>query len=263
MNPSPALFLFLLLSAINPSTGDEILFLPRQLISHHHAVAGGDEPADLQLRCASRRFAGEANNLAPWKAVPSECGGYVREYMTGKAYGYDLEIAASESAAFARSVPLANDGKDAWVFDVDETLLSNLPYYADHGFGLELFNGGEFDKWVERAVAPAVKYSLNLYMEVLSLGFKIFLLTGRSEAHCAVTIANLKTAGFRDWERLILRGASDQRKSAKLFKSEKRSEIAADGYRIHGNSGDQWSDLLGSNAGNRSFKLPNPMYYIP
>ncbi|PKU74023.1 Acid phosphatase 1 [Dendrobium catenatum] len=48
-----------------------------------------------------------------------------------------------------------------------------------------------------------------------------------------------------------------------LYKSEKRSEMVADGYRIHGNSGDQWSDLLGSNTGNRSFKLPNPMYYIP
>ena len=36
-----------------------------------------------------------------------------------------------------------------------------------------------------------------------------------------------------------------------------------EGYRIHGNSGDQWSDLLGSAMAARSFKLPNPMYYIP
>lgn len=36
-----------------------------------------------------------------------------------------------------------------------------------------------------------------------------------------------------------------------------------EGYRILGNSGDQWSDILGFSMSNRSFKLPNPMYHIP
>lgn len=58
------------------------------------------------------------------------------------------------------------------------------------------------------------------------------------------------------------RGLDDHGKTATVYKSEKRSEIVADGYRILGNSGDQWSDLLGSSLSNRSFKLPNPMYYI-
>ena len=50
---------------------------------------------------------------------------------------------------------------------------------------------------------------------------------------------------------------------ATLYKSEKRDEMVKEGYRIRGNSGDQWSDLLGSSISQRSFKLPNPMYYIP
>ncbi|KAI0529224.1 hypothetical protein KFK09_001771 [Dendrobium nobile] len=137
------------------------------------------------------------------------------------------------------------------------------PYKAKIEAILELFNGHEFNKWVEKGVAPAINSSLKLYMEVLDLGFKIFLLTGRSEAQRAITADNLNSVGFQDWEKLILRGTGDERKSAMLYKSEKRSEMVADGYRIHGNSGDQWSDLLGSNTGNRSFKLPNPMYYIP
>jgi hypothetical protein len=48
-----------------------------------------------------------------------------------------------------------------------------------------------------------------------------------------------------------------------MYKSEKREEMVKEGYRIRGNSGDQWSDLLGSAMSERSFKLPNPMYYIP
>ncbi|KAE8798867.1 chromatin assembly factor 1 subunit FSM [Hordeum vulgare] len=30
---------------------------------------------------------------------------------------------------------LAGNGKEVWVYDIDETTLSNLPYYAKHGFG--------------------------------------------------------------------------------------------------------------------------------
>lgn len=58
------------------------------------------------------------------------------------------------------------------------------------------------------------------------------------------------------------RGPSDQGKPAIVYKSEKRTELQDEGYRIHGSSGDQWSDLLGFAIARRSFKLPNPMYYI-
>ncbi|MQM00580.1 hypothetical protein Taro_033315 [Colocasia esculenta] len=93
------------------------------------------EEEDLRLRCNSWRVAGEANNLAPWRTVPWECSGYVKAYMTGRAYQFDLELVAREAGAYAGGIYLAEDGRDAWVFDVDETLLSNLPYYADHHYG--------------------------------------------------------------------------------------------------------------------------------
>jgi predicted secreted acid phosphatase len=37
--------------------------------------------------------------------------------------------------AYAEGLKLASNGKEVWVFDIDETSLSNLPYYAKHGFG--------------------------------------------------------------------------------------------------------------------------------
>lgn len=58
------------------------------------------------------------------------------------------------------------------------------------------------------------------------------------------------------------RGNEDHGKTAVAFKSDKRKEIMEEGFRIIGNSGDQWSDLIGSALSVRSFKLSNPMYFI-
>ncbi|KAH6809943.1 HAD superfamily [Perilla frutescens var. frutescens] len=218
---------------------------------------------DVELHCTSWRLAVEANNLSPWKTIAEECGDYVREYMTEKGYRLDLQRVSNEAVLYARSVNLSGDGKFTWVFDIDETLLSNLPYYAQHGYGSEIFDSEKFDHWVEMGMAPAIKSSLKVYEEVMRLGFKVILLTGRSERHRSITVENLLQAGFRDWDMLILRSSGDHGKTATRFKSEKRRELVHEGYEILGNSGDQWSDLLGSSMSIRSFKLPNPMYYIP
>ncbi|KAG8381563.1 hypothetical protein BUALT_Bualt06G0134600 [Buddleja alternifolia] len=220
-------------------------------------------PDEIKLHCLSWRVAVEANNLSPWKNIPEECADYIKEYMTGIGYIFDLKRVSNEAGIYAKSVDLSGDGKDAWIFDVDETLLSNFPYYADHGYGLEIFDSTKFDQWVETGMAPAIEPSLKLYEEVLSLGFKVILLTGRSERHRSITVDNLFRAGFREWDKLILRSPEDHGKTATIYKSDKRSELVAEGYRILGNSGDQWSDLLGSSMSTRSFKLSNPMYFIP
>lgn len=90
---------------------------------------------ELQLRCTSWRIAGEANNLSPWKTIPQECAEYVKNYMMGRGYAIDIETVSKEAEAYANSVKLNGDGKDVWIFDIDETLLSNLPYYSAHGYG--------------------------------------------------------------------------------------------------------------------------------
>ena len=69
----------------------------------------------------------------------------------------------------------------------------------------ETFNEDSFDEWALEAKAPAIPASLNLYRELQQLGFKIVLLTGRSEPFRNATAENLKFAGYDNWERLILR----------------------------------------------------------
>jgi hypothetical protein len=56
--------------------------------------------------------------------------------------------------------------------------------------------------------------------------------------------------------------AKYQGKTAVTYKSSERKKLEEEGYRIIGNIGDQWSDILGTNIGNRTFKLPDPLYYI-
>lgn len=72
-------------------------------------------------------------------------------------------------------------------------------------FRLEVFDSRKFDEWVEKGMAPALEPSFKLYEEVLRLGFKIIFLTGRSVRHREVTVENLVHAGFREWDKLILR----------------------------------------------------------
>ncbi|CAF1752101.1 unnamed protein product [Brassica napus] len=195
---------FFFSSACSDETSDPYL-LPKPSIlqypSEHEKVDG----EEVNLYCTSWRFAAETNNLAPWSTIPAECADCVKDYVMGRGYAIDLERVSEEASIFASSVEFSGDGKDIWVFDIDETLLSNLPYYIDHGFGLELFDHSEFDKWVERGVAPAIAPGLKLYQRVIDLGYKIFLLTGRKETHRLVTVENLINAGFQNWDKLILR----------------------------------------------------------
>ncbi|KAG4399436.1 hypothetical protein GLYMA_08G231000v4 [Glycine max] len=203
MIPPPSSFLFqflllfpLILSHSDSDSGHPVL--PRPLIVEYPEF-------DAVLRCGAWRVAGEANNLGAWAIIPEECAEYVKDYMSGKGYALDLEMVSKEAEEYARTVPLGYDGKDAWVFDIDETLLSNLPYYAAHGYGLEVFDHEKFNDWVEKGVATAIEPSLKLYEDVLNLGFKVILLTGRNERHRSVTVDNLINAGFKDWDQLILR----------------------------------------------------------
>lgn len=103
---------------------------PSTISSGGGGGGGGDA-----LYCDSWRLSVETNDAGPWTRIPARCIAFVDEYMNGERYASDSEVIAGEALAFAEAVEVAGDGKDVWVFDVDETLLSNLPYYAANGYG--------------------------------------------------------------------------------------------------------------------------------
>lgn len=70
---------------------------------------------------------------------------------------------------------------------------------------MEPFNATLFNAWVAIGEAPALPESLKLYEKLLCLGFKIVFLTGRTEDQRAITATNLKSVGFRSWDKLLLK----------------------------------------------------------
>ena len=58
------------------------------------------------------------------------------------------------------------------------------------------------------------------------------------------------------------RGPNDEVRGVQDFKADVRKQLMGDGYRIWGILGDQYSSIEGLPKAKRTFKLPNPMYYV-
>ncbi|KAB8098422.1 hypothetical protein EE612_027603 [Oryza sativa] len=211
--------------------------------------------------CGSVRTAVEAHNIIGWKTFPADCAKYVADYITGDRYGRDSDVVINEAVAYAESLKLSGSGKEVWVFDVDETALSTVPYQAKHGYGVQPYDHANFLQYVAGGSAPALQGTLRLYQRLLQLGIKPVFLTDRTEDQIAITTHNLLSQGYSSWEKLLLQPIGLQT-STQAFKTSERKKLVDAGYVIIGNIGDQWSDILGSPEGCRTFKYPNPMYYV-
>ena len=109
--------------------------------------------------------------------------------------------------------------------------------------------------------APVLPETLRLFKKLILLGIKPVLLTGRTEDQRAITVANHRRQGYYGWEMLLLKPIGFKG-TAIGFKSGERQKLQDGGYVIVGHIGDQWSDILGAPEGARTFKLPDPLYYI-
>jgi predicted secreted acid phosphatase len=191
--------------------------------------------------------------------------------------GYDHDIkAAIDKAKTYLTEHSTEKGKLAVVLDIDETALSNWPELKADDFAFFLsgpcdlsVNGVVqapcgWNKWVELEKAPPIVPTLELYRQARSQGVKVFFITGRTEAQRAATAANLRTAGYEGFtdSDLIMKPTDSHLKSLATFKTAARKVIAAAGYVIVLNVGDQYSDLSGDYA-QEPIKLPNPFYYVP
>ncbi|WCJ42587.1 HAD superfamily subfamily IIIB acid phosphatase [Euphorbia peplus] len=247
-----------LLSFIQIAISESVVL---EMPNHHHLHRG--RPHNF-LYCNSWRLSVETNNAGPWETIASNCTSFVDQYMTGVRLLSDSNVVVHNSHAFAQTVNLTGHGNDVWVFDIDDTLLSTYALQQARGFGSEPVEAlsMEASSNIDLFDLPALPASLKLYNKLLDMNFTPVLLTGRAEFLRNGTEENLLKVGYTNWNRLILRGDGDKDKKAVDYKSEKRQELIDEGYIIHGSSGDQWSDLLGYAVAERSFKVPNPMYYI-
>ena len=185
--------------------------------------------------------------------VYHDSGAYQKEVSHVIAQAHDFMINRTK-----RNAHSAHPEKLAIVLDIDETSLSNYDQMASRHFG---WDKAKAHQDILEAKAPAIKPMLRFYNEALKHGVAIFFVTGRPESERAPTIKNLHRAGYHDWRKLYLKPEHYNKPSVIPFKSQSRATISKQGYTIIESIGDQYSDLKGGHA-EKTFKLPNPYYYL-
>jgi predicted secreted acid phosphatase len=191
----------------------------------------------------------------------------IDRYVVSGDYDRDVaRVVATAQAYLERRAGAAQ--KPAIVLDIDETSLSNWPAYRANGWG-RVLNGGcnlkdgpcGLRAYQELGEAQALKPTLALATKAKALGVAVFFVTGRPASLREATERNLKERGYQ-WDELFLMPPGRSFTSAADFKAPARKAIVDRGYTILLNMGDQESDLRGGYA-EKTFKLPNPVYYLP
>jgi acid phosphatase len=179
----------------------------------------------------------------------------IRAYVAQGDYSRDVNLVAATARAWVEERAGRGGGRLAVVFDVDETLLSNLPSMEELDFG---YVPAEWRRWVEEARAPVLEPVRDLFRRARELGMETLVITGRRESEREATARNLRAAGCGDYAALVCRPEGERGPVAE-FKAAARARLAAEGRVIVANVGDQESDLAGGHA-ERTFKLPGPFY---
>jgi hypothetical protein len=193
------------------------------------------------------------------------------DYKCFGAYDRDVAKALAEARSYIeeRSRRMAPGEQLALVLDIDETSISNWVNLSTDDFGF--FSGGEctlqptlpcgFDNWIATQTPEVIQPTLDLFTSAKVKGIKVFFISARREDQRSATVGHLTKVGYKDWDDLILKKPDDPPQVAK-FKTAARAAIEASGNKIIANVGDQASDLSGGHA-ERTFKVPNPFYFIP
>jgi predicted secreted acid phosphatase len=191
----------------------------------------------------------------------------VDQYIQSGRYDEDVAKVVAEARGWLERRAKTVE-KPAIVLDIDETSLSNWPAYRINGWGRVV--GGDCDlqqgpcglrAWQALGQSKALAPTLGLARRARELGVAVFFISGRPPKLREATERNLREQGYQ-WTRVIILPENVKFASAVDFKAPERRKIIEQGYTIVLALGDQESDLRGGYV-ERTFKLPNPVYYLP
>ncbi|MDP2137450.1 MAG: HAD family acid phosphatase [Candidatus Didemnitutus sp.] len=175
-------------------------------------------------------------------------------YLDDGRYDAGVATVAAQAKAWVEQ-RAAQGGKLAIIFDLDETLLSNLKHIRSMDFG---YVPPLWDNWVASADCPVIEPVVAVYRAARANNVTVFYMTGRKTSDAPGTIKNLQLTGLDDYAGLYFK-PNDYMDTTQSFKTAMRQKITEAGYTIIANVGDQHSDLDGGYS-ERTFKLPNPFY---
>ena len=180
-----------------------------------------------------------------------------------------------------------HDTQPAIVLDVDDTTLATWNYEIASNWA---YNPATNATYVTSELFPPVPGMLQMVTAAAKEGYAIFYLTGRPALQEGATLGNLTADGVgvdagypapttlndgedglftkpavADYPAYLTAACSgDPNGSCTTahYKTATRAHIESLGYDIVANFGDQFSDLTGGYA-DKTFKLPNPNYFLP
>lgn len=193
----------------------------------------------------------------------------VAEYIDSGLYLRDVEAVVQQAEEFLAKRAAVPSSNLAVVLDIDETALSNWPAYKLNNYSRILHGPCDLHEgpcgifaYQAMGVSPAIEPTRELARTANRLGLKVYFLSGRDERMRASTVRNLRDAGFAFDGVILYPDVEERLPSAARFKAAERARLEASGLKIVLCMGDQWSDLSGGHC-ERTFKLPNPVYFLP
>jgi acid phosphatase len=182
---------------------------------------------------------------------------------------YDADVARVDAEATMWLEQRAKAvAKPAIVLDIDETSLSNWTAYRLNGWGRVVGGGCDLEQgpcglraWQALGQSTALAPTLALARRARELNVAVFFISGRPANLREATERNLREQGY-EWTGVIILPEGAKFASAVDFKAPERRKLTEQGYTILLSLGDQESDLKGGYA-ERTFKLPNPVYFLP
>jgi hypothetical protein len=224
-----------------------------------------------QVKTAIKGYYGDTvtTTLDPYQGTTalhtfSSSGAYANE-MTG------IEAKAEQYLRKTKAKHAHSHATKAILLDIDDTTLNTYNYEIYSNF---VYNPASNAAFVNAAAFPAVPGMPSLVNFAKAKGYAIFFLTGRPATQLAGTTTNLTNVGYpavasdhlylKDLTAPWLSSCATTTPACTTiqYKSLTRKHIESMGYDIVANFGDQFSDLSGGFA-DKTFKLPNPMYYLP
>jgi HAD superfamily, subfamily IIIB (Acid phosphatase) len=215
------------------------------LIGAQGTVAISDLAASLRNYHDSGSYASDLNS------VDSQAEGFMLQQAAALREQRQQRCRGNGTSGLDKCAPLHL----AITLDIDETSLSNYAQLEANNFSnapAALVVGATSTN------QPAIAPTLELFRQARADGISVFAITGRPPLVESLTRQNLANAGYTDLQGVFFKPSGE---AVIPFKSGERAALEQQGYRILANVGDQESDLAGGHA-DRSFKLPNPFYFI-
>lgn len=223
-----------------------------------------------QVKTAIKGYYGDM--IDPDRVNPTD-GTPVHTFSPDGSYAHEMAGIVDDAMKYLGKPKSERIPGKAVLFDVDDTTLNTYSYEIYSSFVYNPTSNAAFVNGclTTGCVFRAVPHMVDLEHYAESHGYTVFFLTGRPEVQRPGTIVNLNNEGYdvqsdhtylKDYTVDTWLSPCAPSCTTTQYKSLTRAYIESQGYDIVANFGDQYSDLNGGYA-NATFKIPNPMYYLP